>query len=99
MNISFNKVIIYALFKKLSLKDLQTCGILNRQFNQVFKLDMLWCYLFERDFGSVMESYREVTKGESAWMIYREYKYLSYLKFQDFIRCRFHKDIKTNIIH
>ena len=73
MNITFNKVIIYALFKKLSLKDLRTCSILNRQFNQVFELDMLWCFLFERNFGFVMKDYREAITGESAKMIYWEY--------------------------
>ena len=73
MNKTFNKVIVYALFEKLSLTDLRTCGILNRQFNAVFKLDMLWEFLFERDFGFKMKDYREAITGESAKTIYWEY--------------------------
>ena len=69
-----NQLVINKILKNLTSRDLYKCGLVNKTFNRGFNEDMLWKYIFERDYCENIEIYQGLFNTNNCRIIYKKYK-------------------------
>ena len=80
MNNRFNQLVLNKIFKNLDLDSIKSCGLVNKQFNKAFNVDILWNSLFTIHYNESIDQYKKVFIADSYKDTYKKYISLKYLK-------------------
>lgn len=69
----FSALVIDNIYKKLEIKDLYSCSMVNKKFNKVFNNDNLWKSMFNKYYGtSICSIVTEVYKTDNYKLLFRK---------------------------
>ena len=79
MENQFNPLILNKIFSNLPLEDLKLCSLVDKRFNRAFNVDLLWKYLFKRDYNENITKYFDIFKTDCAKLTFKKYAMLAVL--------------------
>ena len=73
MDNRFNQLILNKILKNLDLKSIQSCGLVNKQFNKAFNMNILWHGLFTNHYHESIDKYKKVFVTDSYKDTYKKH--------------------------
>ena len=80
MDNMFNQLVLNKILKNLDLDSIKSCGLVNKQFNKAFNMDILWYSLFINHCDQSIDQYKKIFGTNSYKNTYKKYISLKYLK-------------------
>ncbi len=80
MDNRFNQLILNKILKNLDLYSIKSCSLVNKQFNKMFNVDILWHSLFTTHYNEPIDEFKKVFGTDSYKDTYKKYVLLKYLK-------------------